>query len=71
VLLSIVDSMCKGVPYLAVIQEKTETSGDRLEGNKGVHRFLDPAKDKFGARGCERLNVGKGNPRPLRVRISN
>ena len=51
------DSGCGGVPYLAIIQNKTETSGNRLERTKGIRRFLDRTKDKFCPRRCERLDV--------------
>ena len=33
------------VPYLAIIQDKTEASCDGLEGTKGIRRFIDPTKD--------------------------
>lgn len=41
----IVDYKCGGVPYLAIIQDKTKASGDRLEWSKGICRFLNPVKD--------------------------
>ena len=47
----------RGAPYLAIIEDITETSGDRLEGDKGIGRFFDSIEDHFGPRICERLEI--------------
>ena len=47
-------------PYLAIVQDETETSGDRPKRTKGIRSFLNPMKDPFGPRGCGRLEVQFG-----------
>lgn len=41
-----------GVPYLTVLQDKTEASGDRFERTKGIRGFVHSAKEQFGYGRC-------------------
>ena len=45
------------VPYLAIVHDKTEASGDRLERTEGISGFLDPIKNQSGPGRCEGLEV--------------
>jgi len=41
--------------YLAIFQDITETSGDRLERTEGIRRVSHPTEDQFGRGGRSRL----------------
>ena len=43
--------------YLAVFEDKAETSGDRLERTEGICRVSHPTKEQLGRGGCVRLPV--------------
>ena len=48
-----------GVPYLAVLQDKAEASGDRFERTKGIRGFVHSAKEQFGYGRCGGLPLIK------------
>lgn len=45
------------MPYLAIIQDITKTSGDGLERTKGIRGFFDPVKNQLGPRIDDGLEV--------------
>jgi hypothetical protein len=47
----------RGVPYLAIIQDKTETSCNGLEWTKGIRGFVDPTENQLGPRRYNGLEV--------------
>jgi len=42
-------------PYLAIFQDITETSGNRLERTEGIRRVSHPTEEQFGRGGRSRL----------------
>jgi len=52
---SVVDSVYRRRPYLAIFQDETETSGDRLERTEGICRVSHPTEEQFGRGGRSRL----------------
>jgi len=44
-------------PYLVILQDKTETSGDRLKRAEGIGGVSHAAEEQFGRSGRSRLPV--------------
>ena len=44
-LINVVDSVQRRKPYLAIIEDKAEASGNRLERSKGICRVAHPTEE--------------------------
>ena len=46
--MSVLDSIQRRESYLAIVEDKTETSGDRLEGAEGICGVPHPTEEQLG-----------------------